>query len=49
MLARMRAHLADAPSPGANEVRVRHGAADGATARRAAGGRNECGCTDTGT
>lgn len=49
MLARMRAHLPGAPDPGANEVRLRHGAAPGAAARRAAGGRNKGGCTDTGT
>lgn len=49
MLARMRAHLAGAPDPGANEVRLRHDAALGPTARRAAGGQNKGGCTDTGT
>lgn len=49
MLARMRAHLASADDAGANEVRLRHGAAPGADARQAAAGRNECGCTDTGT
>lgn len=49
MLARMRAHLAGTPDPEANEVRLRHDAAPGAAARRAAGGQNKGGCTDNGT
>lgn len=49
MLARMRAQLASADRAGSNEVRLRHGAAPAATARRAAGVQNKCGCTDTGT